>query len=158
MWFSWRNLKISIAGAKLSHLVRKDKIWDHGTMIETVKIIFNQVQKERAGFDAENLHKYMTVSGYTAFKEQIQRLRVAGKAWPVKYPVIKEVAVIDVGSATSKQPDYFKAELNETELIMEDEWNDKKSNMIFLEQWFFVRQGDWWLLDEIKIGKGFLGN
>ena len=27
-------MKTSIAGAKLSHLVLKDRIWDHGSMVE----------------------------------------------------------------------------------------------------------------------------
>jgi hypothetical protein len=40
MKLSWYGLKISIAGAKLSHLVQKDKIWDHGSMTEQVKTTF----------------------------------------------------------------------------------------------------------------------
>lgn len=151
MWFSWRNLKISIAGAKLSHLVRKDKAWDHGTLIETVKIIFNHVQKERAGTDSENLKKYMTIAGYTGFKKEIQRHRQAGKPWPIKYPAIKEVSIIEVHPAKYNQPDHFTAELNEMEMIIPDELNDKKTKTTFLEQWSFVRQGDWWVLDKIKM-------
>jgi hypothetical protein len=27
---SWKSLKVSIAGAKLSHLVQEEQIWDHG--------------------------------------------------------------------------------------------------------------------------------
>ena len=39
------EFEISITGAKLSHLVQKDKIWDHGSMAEQTKIIFYIVQK-----------------------------------------------------------------------------------------------------------------
>ena len=39
MKISWNSLKISIAGAKLSHLVQKDKAWDHGSMVEQVRTV-----------------------------------------------------------------------------------------------------------------------
>ncbi|MBA2745467.1 MAG: TIM44-like domain-containing protein [Flavisolibacter sp.] len=149
MKFSWRNLKIAIAGARLSHLVQKDKIWDHGTMVETVKIIFNQVQRAREGNEAETLSKYMTQSGYTALKKQLQQLRMKDRYRQKKQLVIKEVAVLGVSPAKHDAPDHFTALVRETEIIMVDEANEKKSTQDFLEQWVFVRQGDWWLLDSI---------
>ena len=42
MKLSWYGLRISIADAKLSHLVQKNKIWDHGIMIEQMKMIFSR--------------------------------------------------------------------------------------------------------------------
>lgn len=150
MWFSWRNLKISIAGAKLSHLAQKDKVWDHGTMIETVKIIFNHVQKERAGTNSENLNKYMTIAGYNGFKKDIQRRRQTGRPWPIKYPAIKEISIIEVHPAKNNQPDHFTALLKEAEMLTVEETDDKKGKTVLSEQWSFIRQGDWWVLDEIR--------
>ena len=151
MKFSWTSLKISIAGAKLSHLVRKDKIWDHGTMIETVKIIFYQVQNAREGNETEILSKYMTRPGYTAFKKQMQELKTKGKDWPIRHPVIEEVAVLDVSPAKYDRPDHFTALVNESEMLITDSANAGKIILTVSEQWSFVRQGDWWLLDEMKI-------
>ena len=47
MKFSLIGIKISIAGAKLSHLALKDKIWDYGSMVEQVKTVFMQIEKAK---------------------------------------------------------------------------------------------------------------
>ncbi|MEO7394078.1 MAG: TIM44-like domain-containing protein [Chitinophagaceae bacterium] len=150
MKLSWNSFKISIAGARLSHLVQKDKIWDHGTMIETVKIIFNQVQSAREGNETQTLSKYMTPPAYSAFKKQLQELQVKDKSWPVYHPVIKEVAVLEVSPAKLNAHDHFTALVRETEIPVDDDANKKIVIQDFSEQWVFVRQGDWWLLDGIR--------
>jgi predicted lipid-binding transport protein (Tim44 family) len=149
MWFSWRNLKISIAGAKLSHLVRKDKIWDHGTMIETVKIIFNHVKKARSDGDVEMLRKYMTTAGCQKFEKEIEQMRSNGKGW-LKSLVIKDVGIIEVMPGKHNKPDHFTAVVDEISQINADEFPEKSKNK-FSEHWSFVRQGEWWMLDEIRL-------
>ena len=69
----WYSIKISIAGAKLSHLVQKDQIWDHGSMIEQVRSVFYQLQKATAMADTEIVRKYVTIPGYESIKEQIEK-------------------------------------------------------------------------------------
>ncbi len=150
MKLSWNSFKISIAGARLSHLVQKDKIWDHGTMIETVKIIFNQVQHAREGNETQTLCKYMTPPAYSAFKKRLQEFQMRGKRWPVNHPVIKEVAVLEVSPAKHNGHDHFTALVRETEIPVNDDANQKKIIHDISEQWVFVRQGDWWLLDGIR--------
>ncbi len=78
------------------------------------------------------------------------QLQMKGKSWPVQHPVIKEVAVLEVSSAKYNAPDHFTALVRETEMLVAEELNEKKVVYDFLEQWSFVRQGDWWLLDEIR--------
>ena len=62
MRISFTSLKVSIAGAKLSHLVQKDKIWDHGSMAEQARIIFFLVQKAKSNVEIESLKKYCSIS------------------------------------------------------------------------------------------------
>jgi hypothetical protein len=69
MKLSWNSLKISIAGAKLTHLVKKDQAWDHGSMIEQVKIIFQLLQKVKSKGESQLIKKYMTISGYERLKK-----------------------------------------------------------------------------------------
>ena len=156
MKFSWKSLKISIAGAKLTHLVNKDKIWDHGTMVETVKIIFNHVQKARCDGDLRMVKNYMTASGCQKFKKEIEELPLNGMTW-LKDLVIKEVGIVEVFLGKYTKPDQFTAIVDEIAHINTDEWL-KKSRNKFSEQWSFVRQGDWWLLDDIKFSKGLSDN
>jgi len=157
MKLSWKSLKISIAGARLSHLVQKDKIWDHGTMVEFVKIVFYQLQKMKNGGDAEALKKYLTEQCREKLKDQMNRLQAAGKMRSTKNARIKEIAVINVMPATMKHPDIFKALVKGYEVYHIENWNSpapsvKHDDMIheFSEEWSFERQSDWWLLDEMK--------
>jgi predicted lipid-binding transport protein (Tim44 family) len=157
MKLSWNSLKISIAGAKLSHLVQKDKIWDHGTMIEFVKIFFYQVQKTRNGEDDEAIKKYITVTGYEKLKRQMEDLQAAGKMRVIKNSRLKQIAIIDVMPSTNKHSDFFIALVKGYQVHDFEDWNNsvqsvKHDDIIheFSEQWSFVRQGEWWLLDGTK--------
>jgi predicted lipid-binding transport protein (Tim44 family) len=153
----WDSLKISIAGAKLTHLVQKDKIWDHGSMVEQAKTIFFKVKRIKNNGNVDDLKKYLTESCYEKIKQELDVLEKNGKAWVIKNLLIKEVSIIEVNVAKNKNPDCFTAMIkaigiefisdkkNVTELI---NYSDKIRN--FSEQWSFVRQGEWWLLDGIK--------
>ena len=156
---------MSIAGAKLSHLVQKDKIWDHGTMVEFVKIVFYQVQKVKNGEDTETIKKYSTAEGYEKLKKQVEELKRTGKRLVIKNSRLKEVSVIEVMPAAKKHPDLFKALVKGYEVYDLENWNTSVQSVThddiiheFSEQWSFVRQGDWWLLDEMKTKKHFLKN
>jgi predicted lipid-binding transport protein (Tim44 family) len=156
MKLSWDSLKISIAGAKLSHLVQKDKIWDHGTMVEFVKIVFHQVQKIKNGEETETIKKYLTNDCFENLKKQMEELQATGKR-RVKNSRLKEVAIIDVALATNKHPDLFKSLVKGYEVFDFEDWTNsvqsvKHDDIIheFSERWSFVRQGDWWMLNDMK--------
>jgi hypothetical protein len=71
--------------------------------------------------------------------------------------LIKEVSITEVSIAKNQKPDCFTAMIkaigiefiadkkNVAELI---NYSDKIRN--FSEQWSFVRQGEWWMLDNLK--------
>jgi hypothetical protein len=141
MKLTWTSLKISIAGAKLSHLAQKDKIWDHGSMAEQARIIFYLVYKAKASGNIESLKKQCTIS---CFEKLRIELGESGKhkIAMMTNPVIKEIAIIDVQPGKKNKPDMFCA------LIKGVSKNEPPET--FLEQWCFARQGEWWVLDEIK--------
>jgi predicted lipid-binding transport protein (Tim44 family) len=145
MKISWTSLKISIAGAKLSHLVQKDKIWDHGSMAEQARIIFCLVQKAKCNGNIESLKKYLTVSCFEKLKKSMNQ--DVDKSSGMENHVIKELAVMEAHPGKNNEPDMFTAlikGISKDETIGNDHTNE------FTAQWSFVRQGDWWLLDEIK--------
>ena len=144
MKLSWTSLKISIAGAKLSHLVQKDKIWDHGSMAEQARIIFYLVHKARRSGDIESLKKQCSVAYFEKLKDEMKTMN---EDEVIKEPMIKELAVLEVKPGKNNKPDMFTA-------IIKNEWKEEsKSNNEpnqFFAYWSFVRQGEWWLLDNIK--------
>ena len=73
MKISWTSLKISLAGARLSHLVQKDKIWDHGCMAEQARIIFNLVHKAKAGANMESLQKQCSFSCFKKIEAEVAK-------------------------------------------------------------------------------------
>ena len=155
MKLSWDSIKISIAGARLSHLVQKDKVWDYGSMIEQVKTVFMQMQKARNCGDAETIKKYMTLMGYHEFKKQIQLTGVRDNHDKYMNTQLIEVGIVDVHSQKKSRPDSFKALLKEKQALTEantrfDATTTKQKRKPFEEYWLFVRQGDWWVLDEMK--------
>jgi hypothetical protein len=149
MRLSWTSLKISIAGAKLSHLVQKDKIWDHGSMTEQARIIFYLVQKAKNNENIESLKKYMTISCFEKLKMDMNKQQEDGL---LKEPVIKELAVMQVHPGKSNRPDMFTAFMKGVAKC--DATVDSREKE-FLSKWSFVRQGDWWMLDEIHLKKPY---
>lgn len=141
MKLSWTSLKISIAGAKLSHLVQKDRIWDHGSMAEQARIIFYLVHKAKANGDFESLRKQCTFSCFEKLRIELKSLSNQMKSMKIS-PVIKEIAITDVQPGKNDKPDMFGALIKG---VSKDEpFGEFKAHC------FFVRHGDWWLLNEIK--------
>ena len=141
MKISWTSLKISIAGAKLSHLVQKDKIWDHGSMIEQARIIFYLVNKAKASGNIESLRKQCTIFCFEKLKTELEEMGAQQDSLMIN-PVIKEIAIIEVQPGKNNKPDMFCALIRGSS----KEVPPKK----FISHWSFVRQGEWWVLDQIK--------
>jgi hypothetical protein len=142
MKLSWTSIKISIAGAKLSHLVQKDKIWDHGSMAEQARIIFYLVQKAKASGNLESLKKQCSISCFEKLKNETDKGNDQ-KSPVIVNPVIKEIAIVDVLPGKNNKPDMFSALVKG---VLKDD-----SSGEFKAQCSFVRQGEWWLLDDVKI-------
>jgi Fe-S cluster assembly scaffold protein SufB len=141
MKLSWNSLRVSIAGAKLSHLAQKDKIWDHGTMVELVKNVFYKMERAKAKGDAELVRKNVTVNVYHQITQEI------GKSNTVflRTAVLTEVSIIEVSEKNNKNPDRFTA------LIKAKRKGGNGISVVnFSKRWEFVREGEWWLLDEMK--------
>jgi hypothetical protein len=148
----WLNrLKISIAGAKLSHLIQKDKIWDHGSMMEHVKIVFQQLQKAMRYRNAEPIRKYMTIDGFNKAQQHMMQLQNEIKNDGIVCQ-LNEVDIIKVSKGSKSKPDCFRALIKGEKKIQEvDDYVQRKfKENEFEEEWVFIRQGDWWLLKEIK--------
>jgi predicted lipid-binding transport protein (Tim44 family) len=157
MKLSWTSVKISIAGAKLSHLVQKDKIWDHGSMTEQVKNIFYKLKKVKSNGNIEDLRKYLSTTCYKKFENEFAELKMKEKVWVIKNLVIKEIAVIEVTTGNKTKPDCFTAMIKAMGIeFIKNKNSDKQlptfSDQVrnFSEQWSFVREGEWWVLDAMK--------
>ncbi|WP_327059379.1 TIM44-like domain-containing protein [Lacibacter sediminis] len=149
MKFSWTSLQISIAGARLSHLVQKDKIWDHGSMIENSRILFYLVQKAMNTGKIESLKKHVTLSCYQELEKEMDSIKKKGLLNSNENPVITELAVISVCERKNNKPDMFKASIKgylrkEGSTVLDNNQHRFSFNCSF------VRQGDWWLLHEMK--------
>ena len=138
MKLSWTSLKISIAGAKLSHLVLKDKIWDHGSMAEQARIIFYLVHKAKESGSIESLKKQCTISCFEKIKNELKR---SDKNSLIIKPVIKELAIVEVQAGKNNKPDNFCALI--TGVV-------KDGSEEFKAECTFIRQGEWWLLDDMR--------
>ena len=148
MKFSWTSLKISIAGAKLSHLVQKDRIWDHGSMAEQARIIYYLVLKAGANGNIESLKKQCSASCFERLKNELEGSERNRST--TMNSVIKELAIIDVQPGRNNKPDKFCAMImgySKDESAIEFETGRSQK---FVAKWSFIRQGDWWVLDEIR--------
>lgn len=149
MKLSWTSIKISIAGAKLSHLVQKDRIWDHGSMAEQARIIFYLVHKAKAGGNIESLKKQCTISCFEKLKREIEAIDKQEKLM-INSPVIKGLAILEVHEGGNNKPDMFWALIKYAVQEIPDGEEISTPHNEFIAKWCFVRQGDWWLLNEIK--------
>ena len=141
MKLSWISLKISIAGAKLSHLVQKDRIWDHGSMTEQARIIFDLVLKAKTQENAELLKKQCSVSCFEKLKMEIEQTRSRKSLW-IPDPIVKEIAITGVQPGKKNKSDMFHAMIKGV--------SKKDPPEKFKARCCFVRQGEWWLLNEIQ--------
>lgn len=150
MKFSLTSLRVSVAGAKLSYLVQKDRIWDHGSMVEQVRTVFLQLQKALCQGKPESIRKYMTVSGFQRLKADMERSPASTCPNVQKDASLVEVVVIGVHPGNGLRPDQFKALLKGRATDADENAVDekRKDKLVFEEQWLFVRQGDWWVLDK----------
>ena len=141
---SWTSLKVSIAGAKLSHLVQKDKIWDHGSMVEQARIIFYLAIKIKSDAEVETLKKCCTINCFKKIEDAIKSK--GGWRGPIiKNPTIKGLAIIEANPGKNNRPDMFTALIKG---VSKDELKNIEHE--FSIQCLFVRQGEWWMLDEIR--------
>jgi len=145
MKLSWTSLKISIAGAKLSHLVQKDRIWDHGSMAEQARIIFYLVHKARANGNIESLKKQCTISCFEKIRAEMDDDK--SKEQIFENPIVKELAVIEVEPGKNNKPDIFTALIKG---VSNDTTKHSDYGSEFSATYTFARQGDWWLLDGMK--------
>lgn len=157
MKISWNSFKVSIAGAKLSHLVQKDKIWDHGSMIEQVKTIFFKIQRVKNSGNIDDVKKYVTENCFEKLKKELDALNEEGKTWAIKNPLIREISVIAVSPAKYEKPDGFIALIKAmgvffiADKISAKEQTDHSQHVKNIsEQWSFIRNGEWWILDKMK--------
>jgi hypothetical protein len=142
MKLSWTSFKISVTGARLSHLVQKDKIWDHGTMVEQVKNIFYKMEKAEQRSDAGLVKRNVTEKAYLELVHSFQTKM--GK--PVfSAGMLGEVSIIKIKEKSNKTPDGFTA-------LIKGKQRSAKGNSIlsFSRRWHFIREGDWWLLDQME--------
>jgi hypothetical protein len=148
MKFSLNSLKVSIAGARLSHLVQKDRMWDHGSMIEQVRTAFIYLKKAFLRNDPSAVKKCMTPECYKRISEEIQL-----KGSVITDADLLSVEIISVVPARNHHPDKFKAllRLKKTEEArLNDPVSFYKTNPLTEQEWLFVRDSNWWLLDEIR--------
>ena len=142
MKLSWTSFKISVAGARLSHLVQKDKIWDHGTMVEQVKNLFYKMEKAKHRADPEFVRRNVTEKAYLQLIRSFQSN--TGKS-AFGNGILGEISIIEVKEKHNKTPDRFTA-------LIKGKQRGAKGNSIlnFSVRWQFIREGDWWLLDAMK--------
>jgi predicted lipid-binding transport protein (Tim44 family) len=150
MSFSWTSVKISIAGAKLSHLVQQDKIWDHGSMVEQARTVFNHLKKAYYRRDSELVKKCVTEKCFKRIEYEIEN---ALKTSEIIERNIEHVQIISVAPKKNGHPDRFRALLKLKK--SDDKYGsinyESNGNGHYSQEWLFERQGDWWLLDRIKI-------
>ena len=148
MKISWTSIKISIAGAKLSHLVQKDKIWDHGSMAEQARIIFYLVHKAKSNGNIESLKKQCSVSCFERIKAEIDNARMGNSIGII--PVIKELAIVDVQPGKNNKPDMFCSLIKYHLKEIFDDGGSIDHTKECVAKWCFIRQGEWWLLNDTK--------
>jgi len=150
MKLSWNHLKISIAGAKLTHLAQKDRMWDHGSMIEQVRTAFVYLKKGFLKNDPSIVKKCITSGGYKKISGDIE----LGKSNNITNADLVSVEIITVIPSKHNQPDKFKALIKLKKTKEEENLTEPvsfyKANLLLEQEWLFVHEGNWWLLDEIK--------
>lgn len=158
MRISFTSIKISIAGAKLSHLVKKNRVWDHGSMVEQVKAVFMQLQKFRAKGDEVTIKKYLTAHGYELFKHKIDTEPNNDKIFFKAQADLQDIDIIEVHEGKKTQRDCFVALIKARQKLFSRTIDSKVSTaqvinykeVEFKLKCFFVLEGEWWLLDEIE--------
>ena len=151
MKLSWKNLKISIAGARLSHLVRKNKAWDPGNMTEQARIIFSLVQKANLSGNIDSLKKYLTEQCFRTLENHHATYHQKNKTSTPTNWIITEIAILEVHPGNGKRPDAFVAYIK---ILLEDPELKVPLNRLadysHTLHWTFENQHGWWMLKEMK--------
>jgi len=114
-------------------------------------IVFYLVQKAKNNGNIDSLKKHCSISCFEKLKAGMNEEEKQKEVF-VKNPIIKELAVMDVHPGKNNKPDMFTA-LIKGALSNEVSVNGQANE--FSAQCSFVRQGEWWLLDDMKIKRIF---
>ena len=140
-----------MAGAKLSHLVQKDKAWDPGSMTEQVRIIFTRVQKANNTGNLDSLKRYLTESCYHVLSNELDHLKKNNRTWQATDWTINEISILEVRPGKGKKADafvaYIKAALQDN--LTKSPIHELIGNSCTLH-WTFENQNGWWVLKEMK--------
>jgi hypothetical protein len=149
MKFGWNSIKTSIAGARLSHLVQENSIWDHGSMIEQVRTVFIYLKKAVLRGDPSIVKKCTTTEGFQKICKNIEL-----KHWDILMQAeIVSIEIISVMPSKHNQPDKFEALLKLKKQDVESDTKPDsfyKANRVIEQEWLFLHEGNWWLLHEAK--------
>jgi hypothetical protein len=146
MQFSLTGWKISFAAAKLSHLVVNDAAWDHGSMVEQVKTIFQQIQRAALRGEYEILKRCTTASGYTIIKDKVMLLNRIGQSME-----LVAVDIVKVNPGKNRRPDRFCANLKLRKTFGQRKLiKNGAVQYDSIQFWSLIREGDWWMLEEIR--------
>ncbi|HEX6193571.1 MAG TPA: hypothetical protein VFZ42_14455 [Chitinophagaceae bacterium] len=155
MKLSWKNFKISIAGAKLSHLVLKDNAWDPGSMTEQARVIFSLVQKANNSSNIDSLKKYLTAPCFLVLHKELETLKRDNRTWKVTDWEIIEIAILEVHPGKGKRPNEFVAYIK---VFLKDDVLkpvvQHLPDFSYTLLWTFENHGGWWMLSEMK-GRGY---
>ena len=153
---SWNSLKMSIAGAKLSHLVQKDKIWDHGSMVEQVRTIVILLKKAFHRRDAEVVKKCLTETAFIKMKNKIAQTHGIGADELIIEDELEQISIIGVTPGKNGRPDKFTASIKFKKRKHNGFFSTANENYNTVQHLQFVRQKEWWLLNEIKTSSSLL--
>jgi hypothetical protein len=117
-----------------------------------------QLQKFRTKADETTVKKYLTTHGYELFKHNLETEPKTGQTFLHAQTDLKDIDIIEVHEGKKNQPDHFVALIkgkqkvftrnNEIKIATGQLINFKEVE--FKEKWFFVLEGEWWLLNEMK--------
>jgi hypothetical protein len=99
----------------------------------------------------------MTIPGYEKLKKNMEVIQLTDHLSMNGYVELTDAAIIEVHEGTFTKPDNFLALVKGRDA---SQLTGLKNYGVhdFTEEWFFIRQGEWWLLDDIKVKKSFLKN
>jgi hypothetical protein len=118
-------------------------------MVEQVRTVFIYLKKAFLKNDPTVVKKCMTPEGYKQIRKD-----VAPKKWKTIIDAeLVSVEIISVIPSKYDHPDKFKALIK-----LKKKENENltaaiifhRSNFLSEQEWLFAREGNWWLLDEIR--------
>ena len=150
MKLGWKSIKISIAGARLSHLVQENSKWDHGSMIEQVKTVFIYLKKAYLRSDPSIVKKCLTAKAYKITEADIE-LQKENPFTDAELVSADIVSVLPSKYNRDKFKVLMKFRPNRDRGLEFSPRPISGARRQFQQQWLFICEGAWWLLDEINI-------